>query len=164
MSPSTQLKVFASPLRSIPATSVKFSPRKCTCSFRDFYTATRHRRRKQMKHRVLAIGLDAADSKLIRLLIDQGEMPVLGSVLAEGRWIDIDSTADVGSSSVWPTFTTGQDPDVHGMYSEWCWEPQSMGLSMLSGEQLNPFWKMLSQKGHSVGVLGVPFMPLVGLS
>ena len=117
-----------------------------------------------MKHRVLAIGLDAADSKLIRLLIDQGEMPVLGSVLADGRWIDISSTADVGSSSVWPTFTTGQDPEIHGIYSEWCWEPQSMGLSMLSGQHLDPFWKMLAQKGHSVGVLGVPFMPLIGLS
>ena len=115
-----------------------------------------------MKHRVLAIGLDAADTKLIRLLIDEGEMPVLASVLAEGRWIDISSTADVGSSSVWPTFTTGEDPEIHGIYSEWCWEPASMGLSMLSGRHLNPFWKTLSQKGHSVGVLGVPFMPLDG--
>src|SRR5918999_888901 len=109
-----------------------------------------------MKHRVLAIGLDAAESKLIRLLIDEGEMLVLASVLADGRWIDITSTSDVGSSSVWPTFTTGQDPDIHGIYSEWWWEPESMGLSMLSGKHLNPFWKSLSQKGHSVGVLGVP--------
>ena len=124
----------------------------------------RHRRRKQMKHRILAIGLDAADTKLIRLLIDEGEMPVLASLLADGRWIDISSTADVGSSSVWPTFTTSDDPEIHGIYSEWCWEPEAMGLSMLTGRHLNPFWKTLSEKGHSVGVLGVPFMPLVGLS
>ena len=116
-----------------------------------------------MKHRVLAIGLDAADSKLIRALIDQGEMPVLGSLLADGRWIDIDSTADIGSSSVWPTFTTGEDPQDHGIYSEWCWDQRSMGLRPLSGQHLIPFWKPLSDEGRTVGVLGVPFMPLIGL-
>jgi predicted AlkP superfamily phosphohydrolase/phosphomutase len=116
-----------------------------------------------MKRRVLAIGLDAADSKLIRQLIDEGEMPCLQSLLRDGLWIRVDSTADVGSSSVWPTFTTAQNPEVHGIYSEWCWEPARMGLSMLTGRELTPFWKTLSDNGQVVGVLGVPFMPLVGL-
>jgi predicted AlkP superfamily phosphohydrolase/phosphomutase len=116
-----------------------------------------------MKTRVLAIGIDAADSKLIRRLIDDGEMPFLKSLLSNGRWIRLESTADVGSSSVWPTFTTGDDPEVHGIYSEWCWQSESMRLSSLTGSHLNPFWKRLSDKGHSVGVVGVPFAPLIGL-
>ena len=38
-----------------------------------------------------------------------------------------------------------------------------MGLTMLTGRHLTPFWKTLSDNGPVVGVLGVPFMPLVGL-
>jgi len=116
-----------------------------------------------MTQRVLAIGLDAADSKLIRQLIGDGEMPCLQSLLMNGSCVRIESPADIGSSSVWPTFTTAQNPEVHGIYSEWCWEPARMGLSMLTGQHLTPFWKTLSDDGQVVGVLGVPFMPLVGL-
>ncbi len=113
-----------------------------------------------MKHRVLAIGLDAADSKLIRRLIDEGKMPVLQSLLGQGRWIPIESTTDIGSSSVWPTFMTGDNPETHGIYSEWCWEPATMSLRPLTGHHLNPFWQKLEKKGSTIGVLGIPFMPL----
>lgn len=113
-----------------------------------------------MKHHLLAIALDAADSKLIRLLIDEGKMPVLASLLGHGRWIPIESTTDIGSSSVWPSFMTGDDPETHGIYSEWCWEPATMSLRPLSGNHLNPFWQKLEKKGFTIGVLGIPFMPL----
>ena len=77
---------------------------------------------------VLAFALDAAEPTLIRKMIDQNEMPTLKSLLSEGRWISVKSPADIGSGSVWASFLTGEDPVVHGVYGEWCWEPEHMGV------------------------------------
>jgi predicted AlkP superfamily phosphohydrolase/phosphomutase len=39
-----------------------------------------------------------------------------------------------------------------------------MGLSSLSGRHLVPFWKSYAEAGNRVGILGVPFMPFIGIS
>ena len=112
---------------------------------------------------VLAIGIDAGESTVIRRMIDHDELPVLKSLLSEGKWISIESPL-IGGSSVWPTFVTGEDPAAHGIYAEWCWEPATMNLSRFTGRNLTPFWKPLAEEGITCGVLAVPFMPFVGLS
>ncbi|HZE72972.1 MAG TPA: alkaline phosphatase family protein [Pyrinomonadaceae bacterium] len=114
--------------------------------------------------RVLAIGIDAAESTLVRRLIAHDEMPVLKSLLAEGRWLRVESPAHIGSGSVWPTFITGDDPASHGVYGEWAWQPESMGLSRYNGRHLKPFWKALSAEGFRVGVFDVPFAPFTGFT
>jgi len=114
--------------------------------------------------RVLAFALDAAEPTLIRRMIEQDEMPTLKALLSEGRWMSVKSPAHIGSGSVWPSFLTGGDPMAHGVYGEWCWEPDQMGVRRITGRQLTPFWKKLAENGTTVGVFDVPFMPLVGLS
>ena len=113
---------------------------------------------------VLAIGIDSADPTLVRRMIEQEELPTLKSLLAEGKWISIQSPARIGTTAVWPTFMTGEDPEVHGIYSESCWEPATMGLSPFTGQEIKPFWKALVEAGKTVGILAIPFMPFVGLS
>ena len=58
------------------------------------------------RRRVLAIGLDAVEPVLIRRLIEQRQLPALNSLLQEGKWLLVDSPADIGSGCVWPTFAT----------------------------------------------------------
>lgn len=113
--------------------------------------------------RVLAIAVDAAESTLVRSMIDADELPALKSLLSEGRWLGVKSPAHVGSGSVWPSFLSGENPLRHGVYGEWCWEPERMGIRRMTGLALTPFWRRLAENGTSVGVLDVPFMPLVGL-
>jgi predicted AlkP superfamily phosphohydrolase/phosphomutase len=114
--------------------------------------------------RVIAIGLDATSPQFVRKLIEQNQMPVLQELISAGKWMSVESTARIGSGSVWPTFITGQDPQVHGAYGEWLWHPDTMKLSRYSGTNLRPFWSDLVDEGLSVGILDVPFMPMVGLS
>ena len=115
--------------------------------------------------RVLAIGIDAAEPALVRHLIDRGELPALKRLLDDGVWSSVTSPSHIGSGAVWPTFFTGTDPDRHGIYGEWRWHPETMGLSRFSSSrQLNPFWEELNRLGLTVGVLDVPFAPTVGLS
>jgi predicted AlkP superfamily phosphohydrolase/phosphomutase len=114
--------------------------------------------------RLLAIGIDAAEGTLVRALIERGEMPALESLLAQGQWLRVRSTAHIGSATVWPTFVTGQDPAVHGVYSEWGWRPDTMSLERYHGRHLTPFWKGLIEREIPVGVFDVPFTLPVGMS
>jgi predicted AlkP superfamily phosphohydrolase/phosphomutase len=119
--------------------------------------------KRKNRSRVLAIGLDAAEPALVRRLIEAGELPVLKRLMAEGTWSNVLSPAPLGSGTVWPTFFTGASPAEHGVYSEWCWQPETMRLTRHDGSRLKPFWKRLADDGRRVGVLDVPFAPLVGL-
>jgi len=113
---------------------------------------------------VLAIGIDSAESTLVRQLIDQGELPALRSLLAAGRWLEVRSPSTIGSGAVWPTFLTGEEPATHGIYSEWKWLPETMSLRRYEGHHLTPFWKRWVEQGVSVGVFDVPFAPPVGVT
>jgi predicted AlkP superfamily phosphohydrolase/phosphomutase len=115
------------------------------------------------RKRVLAIGLDAAEPALVRQLIEEGALPTLKRLLEAGSWSRVESPAMIGSGTVWPTFFTGNEPAAHGIYSDWCWQPQGMRLARYDGSHLVPFWKQLANEGLTVGVLDVPFAPLVGL-
>jgi len=114
--------------------------------------------------RALAIGIDAAEATLVRKLIQQDEMPALKSLLEGGRWLRVQSPANIGSGAVWPTFITGGEPTTHGVYSEWSWRPDTMSLNRYHGRHLTPFWKPLAQQGIPVGVFDVPFALPVGVS
>jgi predicted AlkP superfamily phosphohydrolase/phosphomutase len=114
--------------------------------------------------KVLAIGIDAAESTLVRRMIEQDELPALRSLLAAGRWLEVRSPSPIGSGAVWPTFLTGEEPAAHGIYSEWKWLPETMSLRRYEGHHLTPFWKALAERGVSVGVLDVPFAPPVGVT
>jgi predicted AlkP superfamily phosphohydrolase/phosphomutase len=116
------------------------------------------------KTNVLAIGVDAAESTLVRQMIEQDELPSLGSLLAEGRWLEVRSPSPIGSGTVWPTFLTGEEPATHGIYSEWKWLPESMSLRRYEGHHLTPFWKAWAEQGVSVGVFDVPFAPPIGIT
>jgi predicted AlkP superfamily phosphohydrolase/phosphomutase len=113
---------------------------------------------------VLAIGIDAAESTLVRQLIEQDEMPALKSLLADGKWLRVRSPAHIGSAAVWPTFMTGVEPGTHGVYSEWSWRPESMSLSRYNGLHLTPFWTLPALQNVRVGVFDVPFAQPVGMS
>ena len=112
---------------------------------------------------VLAIGIDAAESTLVRQMIEHDELPALRSLLAEGKWFEVRSPSFIGSGTVWPTFLTGEEPTSHGIYSEWKWLPATMNLRRYEGHHLTPFWKSVAQQGVSTGVFDVPFAPPVGI-
>jgi predicted AlkP superfamily phosphohydrolase/phosphomutase len=114
--------------------------------------------------RVLAIGVDAAEPTFVQRLIEEGELPALKRLLERGAWKRVESSAHIGSGSVWPTFITGSEPGEHGVYAEWSWQPETMSLTRYNGRGLKPFWKSLDDEGATVGVLDVPFAPIVNLS
>jgi predicted AlkP superfamily phosphohydrolase/phosphomutase len=91
-------------------------------------------------------------------------MPALKALLDGGQWLRVQSPAPIGSGAVWPTFITGVEPTTHGIYSEWRWQPDVMGLSRYHGRHLAPFWKAQAQQNIRIGTFDVPFAMPVGVS
>src|SRR3972149_1991735 len=109
-------------------------------------------------------GPAAAEPALVKKLMDQGELPSLKALRDHGCWGEVRSPAAIGSGAVWPTFMTGEGPAVHGVYSVLPWDPRTMNLMRLTTDHLTPFWRGLSDAGYAVGVLDVPFAPVIGLA
>ncbi|MHA6784782.1 alkaline phosphatase family protein [Pseudonocardia saturnea] len=118
----------------------------------------------EARGRVLAIGLDAAESSLIRSLIEADQLPAMKALLDRGTWSRVSSPTMFSSGAVWPDFSTGCQACDHGQYSIWNWDPAQMALAYTDESRLTPFWKSLSETGTSVGVMDVPFAPFLGLS
>ena len=109
--------------------------------------------------RVLAIGIDAAESSFVRRLIDEGSLPVMGGLAAEGEWRSLDAFGHLGAGSMWPTFITGRTPEFHGINADMQWIPQRM--EMVKPERSRPMWGANGARPR-VGALDVPYMMPTG--
>ena len=105
--------------------------------------------------RVLLIGLDSADADLVEQWCDEGRLPTLAQLRANGVWGRLRTTAEVMHVSAWPSIYTGTTPGHHGLYHayqtragaqtalrtrpEWCARP--------------PFWKFLDEAGRKCIVM-----------
>ncbi|MEX0786705.1 MAG: alkaline phosphatase family protein [Dehalococcoidia bacterium] len=66
--------------------------------------------------RLLIIGLDGADWALLRPLIDEGAMPTLKALMAQGASATLESVLPTNSMSAWTSFMTGVNPGKHGVF------------------------------------------------
>lgn len=108
--------------------------------------------------RVLMIGLDAAEPRLVERWIKDGTLPNLKRLFAKGVFGRLASTADWLAGSPWPTFYTGTLPADHGLYHTPQWRADQM-LHLRPSPAwlpLRPFWLDLSERGHRVIVIDLP--------
>ncbi len=66
--------------------------------------------------RVLVIGWDGADWRILDPMLQSGALPSLAALLERGGRAVLKSTVPTHSWSAWPSFLTGVDPDDHGVY------------------------------------------------
>jgi predicted AlkP superfamily phosphohydrolase/phosphomutase len=67
--------------------------------------------------RLVLIGLDAVDSRLVRQWAGEGHLPTLARVLASAAVAPIITPRAVLEGGVWPTFLTSSSPASHGMFA-----------------------------------------------
>lgn len=112
--------------------------------------------------KVLLIGWDAADWKVIRPLIRTGQMPTLAGLMRRGVWGNIATMHPVLSPMLWTSIATGKRPHQHGIHG--FIEPVPPELMAQGGPGVRPsasttrtckaIWNILTQKGlktHQVG-------------
>jgi predicted AlkP superfamily phosphohydrolase/phosphomutase len=69
-----------------------------------------------MPKRVLIIGWDGVDWKVVQPMLDAGELPNLASLIERGAYGDCLSSVPSHSWCAWPTFMTGLNPAGHGVF------------------------------------------------
>lgn len=122
------------------------------------------------KRKVLLIGWDAADWKVINPLIEAGEMPALEGLINEGVMGNLATLEPSFSPMLWTSIATGKRAHKHGILG--FIEPDSSGqkvrpVSVVS-RKVKAIWNILMQEGRRVHTVGWwpshPAEPLNGIS
>jgi predicted AlkP superfamily phosphohydrolase/phosphomutase len=108
--------------------------------------------------RVLVIGLDMGDLALIEKWSLEGFLPTFRSLMAEGMWGELKTTAEALHTSSWPTIFTGTLPGKHGVYYPYQPRPGQQQAEHIGPGQYAtpPFWQILDRAGKRCIVLDAP--------
>jgi hypothetical protein len=64
--------------------------------------------------KVVVVGLDGADWRVLRPMMARGELPAFSRAVAEGASADLESIPDSNSAVIWASIYTGMRPERHG--------------------------------------------------
>ena len=108
------------------------------------------------QRKVLLIGWDAADWRIISPLLDRGLMPVLSSVIETGVMGNLASLENMLSPIVWTSIATGKLPHKHGVlgFVEPVPTPEGVRPVGSASRQTKALWNMLSEAGLKTHVVG----------
>ncbi len=132
--------------------------------------------------RVVVLGLDGLDPKIIRALMDEGRAPNFKKLAATGSFRTLGTTMPALSPVAWSTFITGTDPGGHTIvdfvmrdpltyqpyFSIWETQPPARSISLgtyelaLGGQGIVnkrvgvPFWTYLADEGIPSTVIKMP--------
>ncbi len=106
--------------------------------------------------RVLLLGWDAADWKVVRPLLAEGAMPNLAGLMARGVHGNHSTIYPALSPMLWTTISTGKRPPKHGVFGFSEPTPDGRGVrpcSILS-RTTKAVWNILAQEGKRSLVVG----------
>ena len=106
--------------------------------------------------RVLLLGWDAADWKVIRPLLAAGQMPNLASLMARGVHGNHATIYPALSPTLWTSIATGKRPPKHGVlgFSEPTADGQGVRPCSLLSRKTKALWNILAQEGKRSVVVG----------
>ena len=99
--------------------------------------------------KVLLVGWDAADWKVIRPLVERGRMPHLAKFLAGGVAGNLASLQPMLSPMLWTSVATGKRPHKHGIHGFTEPRPEGDGIRAASSTSRTgkALWNILTQNG-----------------
>ena len=108
------------------------------------------------KKKVLLIGWDAADWKVIHPLIDQGWMPSLKSLVENGVSGKMATLDPPLSPMLWTSIATGKRPFKHGIHGFTEVAPGNAGIrpTYITSRTTKAFWNILNQQEIKPSVVG----------
>jgi predicted AlkP superfamily phosphohydrolase/phosphomutase/tetratricopeptide (TPR) repeat protein len=120
--------------------------------------------------KVLLIGWDAADWKVINPLLDQGLMPTLDNFINHGVMGNLATLRPILSPMLWNSIATGKRANKHGIHGFMEPDTQNGGIRPVSStsRKVKAIWNILTQRGFKTHVLGWfaghPAEPINGIS
>jgi predicted AlkP superfamily phosphohydrolase/phosphomutase/tetratricopeptide (TPR) repeat protein len=120
--------------------------------------------------KVLLIGWDAADWKIINPLLDQGLLPTLNEFVNQGVMGNLATLRPILSPMLWNSIATGKRADKHGILGFMEPDPQTGSVRPVTStsRKVKALWNILTQRGYKAHVLGWfaghPAEPINGIS
>ena len=113
-------------------------------------------------HRVLVIGLELGDGRLLHDWALAGHLPRLRALRDEGAWGWLETSAEELHVSPWPSLYTGTRPGQHGVYYTFQPAPGVQGHTRFHpGLYGRPtLWQLLDRAGRAATVLDAPYTHL----
>ncbi len=96
----------------------------CACGDRPAETENAFQR-PSAAARVLLVGIDGADWRIIDPMLAAGELPNLARLKREGVWGPLKSAEPLLSPLIWTTIATGKTPDQHGILGFRAQDPET---------------------------------------
>jgi len=111
-----------------------------------------------MNKKVFVIGLDGATWNIIDPLISEGELPTIRSLIGNGTRAVLQSTLIPLSPAAWTSFSTGCNPNKHGIFDFFGRKKGTYESVVYSSRdrKCESLWSILSKQGKKVGILNVP--------
>lgn len=122
--------------------------------------------------KVIVIGLDGFEPKIVEPMLTAGELPNLAKLRAQGGYARVRTTYPAQTPVAWSTFATGTNPGGHGVYDfikRDCktyfpvlalnhYEQKNAFLppQVKNGRRGRPFWEALCRAGISSSILRHP--------
>ena len=108
------------------------------------------------KRKLLLIGWDGADWKVINKLIDAGKMPAMEKLINNGVIGNLATLDPPFSPMLWTTIATGVRPDKHGILGFSEPSPNGQGVQPVSStsRKVKAIWNILMQEGYKSHVVG----------
>jgi len=109
-----------------------------------------------MSKKVLLIGWDAADWKLIWPLIAKGHMPALKGLIERGVYGNMGTMDPPYSPMLWSSVATGKTPDKHGVLGFIEIMPNLKGIRpvTVNSRKAKALWNILHHEGYKSNVVG----------
>ncbi|MGC9334691.1 MAG: alkaline phosphatase family protein [Anaerolineae bacterium] len=111
-----------------------------------------------MKRKVAVFGLDGITFDLLQPWLDEGRLPNLARLMAEGASGPLRSTIPPVSASAWGSFATGTNPGKHGLIDFTYPDPAGYKVNVSNSHtrMVPALWEIVSQSGGKAGVVSLP--------
>jgi predicted AlkP superfamily phosphohydrolase/phosphomutase/tetratricopeptide (TPR) repeat protein len=111
---------------------------------------------KNLLPKILLIGWDAADWKVINPLLDAGEMPALERLINNGVMGNIATLNPPLSPMLWTSIATGKTADQHGILGFIEPDPDKGGARPVNStsRKVKAIWNILHQSGMKSNIIG----------
>lgn len=110
------------------------------------------------QRKVAVFGLDGITFDLLQPWLDEGRLPNLARLLAEGASGRLRSTIPPVSASAWPSFATGTNPGQHSLIDFTYPAQDSYEIRVSNGltVAVPAVWQIAGAAGKQVGVVSLP--------
>ncbi|NCF69864.1 MAG: hypothetical protein GWP61_28295 [Chloroflexi bacterium] len=112
----------------------------------------------KIKRKVAVFGLDGVTFDLLQPWLDEGRLPNLAKLLAEGAHGRLRSTIPPVSASAWASFATGTNPGQHGLVDFTYPAADGYDIQVSNGRTraVPALWELVGAVGGETGVVSMP--------